>query len=95
MSELQQSPQSFDKYGFVHKDCPDGEPALAGMMYFDQSFDGGTAFFANQMDKIPDIYISAYPNRLVLYHGNRFHAPAIDYTFKERLTLTFFCTFAI
>jgi len=95
MSELQQSPQSFDKYGFVHKDCPDGEPALAGMMYFDQAFDGGTAFFANQMDKIPDIYISAYPNRLVLYHGNRFHAPAIDYTFKERLTLTFFCTFAI
>tara|TARA_B100001964_G_C13966337_1_gene479909 strand:+ start:136 stop:693 length:558 start_codon:yes stop_codon:yes gene_type:complete len=94
MSELQQSPQSFDKYGFVHKDCPDGEPALAGMMYFDQAFDGGTAFFANQMDKIPDIYISAYPNRLVLYHGNRFHAPAIDYTFKERLTLTFFCTFA-
>ena len=92
MSEVQQSPQSFGKYGFVHKDYPDGDPIIAGMMYFDQSFDGGTSFFANQIDKVPDIYISACPNRLVLYHGGRFHAPAIDYTFKERLTLSFFFT---
>ena len=60
------------------------------MMYFDQAYDGGTAFFNNQMERVPDIYISAVPNRLVLYHGGRSVSPALDYTFKERLTLSFF-----
>ena len=38
----------------------------------------------------PDIYVSAYPNRLVIYNGNRLHAPAFDYSFKERHSLAFF-----
>jgi len=39
---------------------------------------------------VPDIYISAVPNRLVLYSGGIYHAPCFDYTFKERLTLSLF-----
>ena len=92
-SEIKQSPQNFGKYGLVHRDYPAGEkeePIIAGMMYFDQAYDGGTAFFNNQMERVPDIYISAVPNRLVLYHGGRYHSPCLDYTFKERLTLSFF-----
>ena len=65
-------------------------PMIAGMMYFDQAYNGGTAFFFNQMEKTPDIYISAVPNRLVLYSGGIYHAPCFDYTFKERLTLSLF-----
>ena len=57
---------------------------------FDQSYDGGTAFFHNQMEKAPDSYVSAFPNRLVLYHGGRFHANCFDYTMEERITLSFF-----
>ena len=92
LSEVKESPQNFGKYGFIHRDYPigDREPLIAGMMYFDQAYDGGTAFFNNQMEKVPDIYISAGPNRLVLYHGGIYHAPCLDYTFKERLTLSFF-----
>jgi hypothetical protein len=92
-SEIKQSPQNFGKYGFVHRDYPEEsykEPLLAGMMYFDQAYDGGTAFFHTQMEKAPDIYISALPNRLVLYHGGRYHAPCFDYTFEERITFSFF-----
>ena len=92
MSEVKKS-KSYGKYGFVHRDIDDKqEQLIAGMMYFDQSFDGGTAFFENHWDKIPDIYVSAYPNRMILYHGHRWHAPAFDYTFEERKTLSFFAT---
>ena len=59
-------------------------------MYFDQAYDGGTAFFHSQMEKVPDIYISAIPNRLVLYSGSIQHAPCLDYTFKERKTISYF-----
>ena len=93
LSEIQESTQNFGKYGFIHRDySPEAksEPLIAGMMYFDQSYDGGTAFFSSQMEKVPDIYISAYQNRLVLYHGGRYHSPCLDYTFEERLTLSFF-----
>ena len=93
LSEIETSPQNFGKYGFIHRDYPpeaESEPLIAGMMYFDQAYDGGTAFFNNQMGKVPDIYISAEPNRLVLYHGGRYHAPCLDYTFEERLTLSLF-----
>jgi len=91
LSEVKQSTQNFGKYGLVHKDDNENQsPIIAGMMYFDQSFDGGTAFFKDQMEKVPDMYISAFPNRLVLYHGGRWHAPCLDYTFEERLTLSFF-----
>ena len=65
-------------------------PMIAGMMYFDQAYNGGTAFFFNQMERVPDIYVSAVPNRLVLYSGGIYHAPCFDYTFKERLTLSIF-----
>ena len=65
-------------------------PMIAGMMYFDQVYNGGTAFFFNQMERVPDIYVSAVPNRLVLYSGGIYHAPCFDYTFKERLTLSIF-----
>ena len=92
MSEVKKS-KSYGKYGFVHRDIDDKqEQLIAGMMYFDQSFDGGTAFFENHWDKIPDIYVSAYPNIMILYHGHRWHAPAFDYTFEERKTLSFFAT---
>ena len=93
LSEVKESKQNFGKYGFIHRDySPEAksEPLIAGMMYFDQSYDGGTAFFSSQMEKVPDIYISAYQNRLVLYHGGRYHSPCLDYTFEERLTLSFF-----
>ena len=82
----------YGKYGFVHRDIDNPTPLIAGMMYFDQAFDGGTAFFENPWDKVSDIYVSAYPNRLVLYCGSRWHAPAFDYTYEERKTLSFFLT---
>ena len=93
ISEIKASTQDFSKYGFVHRDYPADtpqEPLIAGMMYFDQSYDGGTAFFHNQMEKAPDSYVSAFPNRLVLYHGGRYHANCFDYTMEERITFSFF-----
>ena len=87
------------KYGFTHKDTELGEYLnnvvsseydLAAVMHFDQSYEGGTAFFENYWDNKPDIYISAYPNRLIIYNSNRWHAPAFDYSFKERNSLAFF-----
>ena len=94
LSEIKQSPQNFGKYGFIHRDTSieDKEPLIAAVMYFDQAYDGGTAFFENHWDKTPDIYVSAYPDRLILYNGHRWHAPAFDYTFEERKTLSFFAT---
>ena len=93
ISEIKASTQDFSKYGFVHRDYAADqpqEPLIAGMMYFDQSYDGGTAFFHNQMEKAPDSYVSAFPNRLVLYHGGRYHANCFDYTMEERITFSFF-----
>lgn len=93
ISEIKASTQDFGKYGFVHRDYAADqpqEPLIAGMMYFEQSYDGGTAFFHNQMEKAPDSYVSAFPNRLVLYHGGRYHANCFDYTMEERITFSFF-----
>ena len=92
LDEIKQSPQNFGKYGLIHKDilATDNEPLIAGMIYFEQSYNGGTAFFHNQQERTPDINISAVPNRLVLYSGAIYHAPCLDYTFKERYTLSFF-----
>ena len=93
ISEIKASPQDFSKYGFVHRDLERefvSESLLAGMMYFDQSYDGGTAFFHNQLEKAPDIYVSSFPNRLVLYNGGRYHANCFDYTMEERITFSFF-----
>ena len=92
LSEIKQSPQNFGKYGFIHRDTSieDKKPLIAAVMYFDQAYDGGTAFFHTQMERVPDIYISAIPNRLVLYSGGMYHAPCFDYTFKERKTISYF-----
>ena len=64
-------------------------------MHFDQSYEGGTAFFEHYWDKIPDIYIGAYPNRLLLYSSNRWHCPSFDFSYKERDSLAFFLTVKI
>ena len=94
--ELKKS-QCKGRYGFIHRDIEDkylNAPVFAAVMYFDQSFDGGTAFFENRWEQVPDITIGAYPNRLILYYGGRWHAPAFDHTYKERKTLSFFLRLA-
>ena len=82
------------KYGFIHRDKDnqglENIKDLAAIMHFDQSFYGGTAFFRNIWEKVPDIYVSAFPNRLVIYDACRWHAPAFDYSFEERTSLAFF-----
>ena len=90
IEELKKS-QCLDKYGFTHTDGG-GEkiPYLAAIMHLDQSYDGGTVFFQYPWDKKPDIYISAIPNRLIIYNANRFHAPSFDYSYNERHSLAFF-----
>ena len=83
--------QCTGRYGFTHIDGGEKNTIpLAAIMHLDQSYDGGTAFFEYFWDKKPDIYVSAYPNRLVIYNGNRLHAPAFDHSFKERHSLAFF-----
>ena len=73
-------------WGIVHNDPED----IAGVLYFDQTSNGGTAFFEHKGDKYPDISIGAYPNRLLMYNGKRWHAIATDFTFEERYVLAFF-----
>jgi hypothetical protein len=74
------------KYGLKHKDDSD----FAGVISLDQTVDGGTAFYYNECDKYPDIEIGAFPNRMVLYRGKRWHAPCHDYTFNIRKNICFF-----
>jgi hypothetical protein len=73
------------KYGYIHEDDAD----IAGVLPFDQSVDGGTAFFENPWDKVPDISVGSYKNRLILYNSKRNHAPCQDFTFTERKVLAF------
>ena len=87
--ELKKS-QCAGRYGFTHIDGERGMIDIAAIMHLDQSYDGGTAFFEYSWDKKPDIYISAYPNRLVIYNANRLHAPAFDHSYAERHSLAFF-----
>ena len=63
---------------------------FAGVFQFVQSFDGGTAFFENAGDKVPDIEVSAYPNRLTMYSGGRLHTNCTDFTFEERIVVLVF-----
>jgi hypothetical protein len=77
------------KYGLVHSDS---NADIAGILYFDQSVSGGTAFFEHEWDKEPDIVVGAYPNRLLMYNAKRPHAPCQDFTFDERKILAFFIT---
>ncbi len=84
-SEIQQS-KCNTKYGYIHQDS---HCDLAAVLPFDQTIDGGTAFFENIWDKYPDITVGAYPNRLVIYNSQRPHAPSHDFTFVERKVLAF------
>jgi len=83
--ELKQSKVNTD-YGIVHKDHTE----LAAVLYFDQTTSGGTVFFEHAIDKYSDISVGAYPNRLILYNAQRWHAPCADFTFKERYVLLIF-----
>ena len=58
--------------------------------FFEQSYVGGTAFFENQWDKVPDVTYGSWPNRLVLYNGQRNHAACHDYTFEKRYSIILF-----
>ena len=73
-------------YGMIHKDLQE----LAAALHFDQTISGGTVFFEHDWDKHPDISVGAYPNRLILYNAQRWHATATDFTFKERYILVMF-----
>lgn len=66
---------------------------VAGMLYFDQTTSGGTAFYRTQYDNEPDIEIGACPNRMVMYNGQILHSPVNDFTFEKRKTLSFFFDF--
>ena len=85
MDEVKQSAQS-EKYAIKHVD----PRHCAGVLYFEQAVDGGTAFFRTIHDKKPDSEIGAYPNRCVLYNGQSIHAPCNDFTYDKRKILVFF-----
>ena len=86
-SELKKSVQFKNNHmGFVHHDTTQ----FAGIIPFDQSFEGGTAFFENEWDKVPDIVYGSWPNRLILYNAQRNHAACHDFTFEKRYCLLIF-----
>jgi len=81
MEEVKKS-QFNREYGGIHHD---GEfSKYAAVLYFDQSFTGGTGFFRYNFDHRPDTYISAYPNKIIIYRGQRWHAAFNDFTFPVR-----------
>ena len=90
MEEIKKS-QYNRAYGAIHQD--DELSKYAAVLHLDQSFDGGTAFFERPHDNKPDIYLSAFTNRLVLYKGKRFHAPCNDFTFEVRNIIAIFLDF--
>ena len=83
--EVKQSAQN-DKYAIKHVD----PRHCAGVLYFDQAVDGGTAFFRTIHDKKPETEIGAYPNRCIIYNGQSIHAPCNDFTYDKRRILVFF-----
>ena len=74
------------RYGYIHQDS---NCDIAGVLPFEQTVSGGTAFFENMWDKYPDIEVGAYPNRLLIYNSQRPHSPSHDFTFTERKVLAF------
>lgn len=72
--------------GLIHTDGS----KYAAIFYFDQTSNGGTAFFQNTWDKYPDVTIGSYPNRLVVYSGKKPHAPMHDFSFEERYIIAYF-----
>jgi len=83
--EVSRSAQNH-KYGITHTD----DSGYAGVFYFTQSINGGTAFFRNQFDKYPDVEIGASPNRAIIYQSNYAHAPCTDFNVKDRYALAIF-----
>ena len=84
--ELKKSPQGNGKYGLVHKDGMD----FAGVLSLDQSVNNGTAFYEHEFHRAPNMEIGAYPNRLILYSGYRFHSTCYDFNLKERTKIDMF-----
>lgn len=83
--EIKQSKQ-YARYGMKHADATN----YAGVLYFEQAVDGGTAFFRTPLDIVPDMEIGALPNRCIIYRGDINHAPAHDFTYDKRKCLIFF-----
>ena len=91
-SEMKESGAFKDgNYGFVHTDKPHN---FAGVLPFDQSPTGGTAFFEYHWDKVPDITHGTYPNRLILYSGKRWHAAGQDFNIEKRYVIPMFFNLA-
>lgn len=74
-------------YGYIHTDTAS---LVAGVVHFEQTIDGGTAFFEHYIDKHPDIKVGAYPNRLIMYSSSKYHSSCQDFNFNVRKTLAFF-----
>lgn len=85
IDEVKRSVQN-EKYGIKHVD----PKMCAGIIYFEQAVDGGTAIFRNHFDKKPDLEVAAYPNRCMIYNGQMVHAPCNDFTYDRRKILVFF-----
>jgi len=85
MNEIKESMQN-QKYGIRHTDGKH----CAGVLYFEQALDGGTAIYRNQFDQKPDTEVAAYPNRAVIYNGQQWHAPCNDFTYEKRKIICFF-----
>lgn len=74
------------RYHPPHTDATD----CAGVIYFDQTSTGGTAFYRTQFESQPDIEVGACPNRMICYSGQMLHSPSNDFTFDKRTTIAFF-----
>lgn len=86
-SEIQKSPQGQCKYGTVHKD----DSEYSAVISLDESTNGGTAFYEHHHHRYPNSEIGAYPNRLVLYSGSKFHSTCYDFNLDQSIKLVFFC----
>tara|TARA_R100000149_G_scaffold64268_1_gene36086 strand:+ start:483 stop:1028 length:546 start_codon:yes stop_codon:yes gene_type:complete len=84
--ELKKSPQGSHKYGLVHKDDMD----FACVLSLDESVNNGTAFYEHQFHRAPYMEVGAYPNRLVLYSGHRYHSTCYDFNLEESTKLVMF-----
>lgn len=84
--ELKKSPQGNGKYGLVHKDDMD----FACVLSLDESVNNGTAFYDKHYDRYPNMEIGAYPNRIIIYSGKRFHSTCYDFNLKESMKLVMF-----
>lgn len=76
--DLKKAPQVNQKYGLVHYDDND----FAGVLYFDDSVNSGTAFYNKWYERHPYTEIGAFPNRCVLYDGRRYHSCCSDFNLK-------------